>query len=202
MPVTLRDETSPLNNRSGSDRDFVLYYTTARERVGVNLVTHRTGDEDGYFMLLAAPDAAIAPQEIAAKDVVFVFDTSGSMAGEKIEQARKALLNLLGNLNPNDRFNIVTFSSDVRTFRDSLTPVSTHNVDAARTFTNEIKAVGGTNINDAAGRSLKMSRGERPHRLVFMTDGSHSRRNRYSQILKNVRARNLSAGTATQSECA
>jgi Ca-activated chloride channel family protein len=121
-------------------------------------VTHRSSDEDGYFMLLAAPDATIAPQEIAAKDVVFVFDTSGSMAGEKIEQARKALLNLLGNLNPNDRFNIVTFSSDVRTFRDGLTPVSTQNVEAARAFANEIKAVGGTNINDALEEALKMMR--------------------------------------------
>jgi Ca-activated chloride channel family protein len=176
IPATLRDETSTLNNRSGSDRDFVLYYTTARQRVGVNLVTHRGSDEDGYFMLLAAPDATVAPSEIAAKDVVFVFDTSGSMAGEKIEQARKALLNLLGNLNPNDRFNIVTFSSDVRTFREGLTPVSTQSVQAARAFTNEIKAVGGTNINDALTEAMKMFKASavqdgRPHQLIFMTDG-------------------------------
>ena len=68
-------------------------------------------------MLLVAPDAQVAAKEIAAKDVVFVFDTSGSMAGEKIEQARRALLTLLNNLNPNDRFNIITFSSDTRPFR-------------------------------------------------------------------------------------
>ena len=50
-------------------------------------------------MLLAAPDSAVAPKEIAAKDAIFVLDTSGSMEGEKIEQARRALLTLIGNLN-------------------------------------------------------------------------------------------------------
>ena len=60
--------------RGGSDRDFVLYLTTAQDKIGVNLITHESGGEDGYFMVLVAPDADIAPKEIAAKDVVFVFE--------------------------------------------------------------------------------------------------------------------------------
>lgn len=182
-------------NRTGSDRDFVLYFTTARGRVGVNLVTHKSGGEDGYFMLLAAPDATVSPQEIAAKDVVFVFDTSGSMSGEKIEQARRALLNLLGNLNERDFFNIVTFSSDVRPFRDRMTPVSAQAIDAARDFARDIKAVGGTNINDALLEALKLlptSPGfGRPQQIVFMTDGQPTvGETDVAQILKNVREAN------------
>jgi Ca-activated chloride channel family protein len=192
--VTLRRE-EPLPNprdNSGADRDFVLYYTADKARVGVNLITHQMAGEDGYFMLLAAPDSAVAPKDIPAKDAVFVLDTSGSMEGEKIEQARRALLTLIGNLNPNDRFNIVTFSSDVRTFRDGLIPASKENLDAARDWARAIKAVGGTNINDALVEGLKMlPQTERPQQMIFMTDGLPTvGETSIEQILKNARGAN------------
>ena len=159
--------------QSDDARDFVLYLTQSTNRVGVNLVTQKVSGEDGYFMMLAAPDPTLQAREIAAKDVVFTFDTSGSMEGQKIEQARKALLSLLGNLNANDRFNIVTFSSDVRTFRPELVASSTGNIQAARQFVQEIKAVGGTDIDEALQTSLKMFKpvSDHPQQLVFMTDG-------------------------------
>jgi Ca-activated chloride channel family protein len=185
-----RPQAGSTPDTAGAARDFVLYYTTSQARVGVNLITHREAGEDGTFMLLLAPDSQIAPEEIAAKDVVFVFDTSGSMSGEKIEQARKALLNLLGNLNPNDRFNIVTFSSATRSFRDGLTTASPDVLKAAREWAGNIKAVGGTNINEALLESIKMLRDSsaRPQQIVFMTDGQPTvGETNVEQILKNVR---------------
>lgn len=197
-------DTATPSQRGGSDRDFVLYYTVNKSRVGVNLVTYQPPAEDGYFMLLAAPDAAIKPQEIAAKDVVFVLDTSGSMEGEKIAQARRALLNLLGNLNPSDYFNIITFSSDVRTFRDDLNAVNPATIAAARNFIGAIKAVGGTNINDAMQEALKMLRAgsaaahSRPQQVIFMTDGEPTvGETDVTQILKNTRAANHASNTPT-----
>lgn len=176
----------------GDARDFVLYYTTSKNRVGVNLITHKEAGEDGYFMLLLAPDPQIAVREVAAKDVVFVFDTSGSMAGEKIEQARRALQNLLGNLNPDDRFNIVTFSSDVRQFRGGLVNATKENLDAARDWANRIKAVGGTNINEALLTATRMSdNAERPRQIVFMTDGQPTvGETNIDSILENTREDN------------
>jgi Ca-activated chloride channel family protein len=180
-------------------RDFVLYVSSSKSRIGLNIVTQQAPGEDPYFMLLAAPDPAVSAKEIAAKDVVFTFDTSGSMSGEKIEQARKALLNLLGNLNPNDRFNIVTFSSDVNPFRDSLVEANTRNVEAARQFAQGIKAVGGTNIDEALKTSLRMLRNtsidarmqSRPQQLVFMTDGQPTvGETNIEDILKNARQAN------------
>jgi Ca-activated chloride channel family protein len=195
--VTLRRDDNPQRDRSGTDgsgadRDFVLYYTADKARVGVNLITHQVAGEDGYFMLLAAPDSAVTPKEIPAKDAVFILDTSGSMEGEKIEQARRALLTLIGNLNPNDRFNIVTFSSDVRTFRDGLIPASKENLDAARDWARNIKAVGGTNINDALIEGLKMLPvADRPQQVIFMTDGLPTvGETSVEQILRNARAAN------------
>jgi Ca-activated chloride channel family protein len=194
IPMNSRDDRSTPRATSGSDRDFVLYYTTAKSKGGVNLITHKEAGEDGYFMMLVAPDPQIAAQEIAAKDVVFVFDTSGSMQGEKIEQSRKALLNLISNLNPNDRFNIVTFSSDTRTFRDGLTQADKSTLAAARDWIGNIKAVGGTNINDALIESLKLFQDRnvpagRARQLVFMTDGQPTvGETDIAQILKNVRS--------------
>lgn len=193
QPITLR-ENDPRNNRdlSGADRDFVLYYTADKGRVGVNLITHQMAGEDGYFMLLAAPDSAVAPKEIAAKDAVFVMDTSGSMEGEKIEQARRALLTLLSNLNPGDRFNVVTFSSDARTFRDAPIAATKENLDAAREWVKEIKAVGGTNINEALVTALKMlPNADRPQQVIFMTDGLPTvGETSIEQIIKNARNAN------------
>jgi Ca-activated chloride channel family protein len=185
--------TSAPESRDG--RDFVLYFTTGKARVGVSAVTYRPPGEDPYFMLLVAPDAKLAEKEIAAKDVVFVCDTSGSMSGEKIEQARRALESLLGNLNPADRFGVITFSSDVRRFRDALAPASKDNLDAARSWVREIKAVGGTNINDALLDAFQVlgprREGTRARQVVFLTDGQPTvGETSVPQILKNVREKN------------
>ncbi|MBW3638099.1 MAG: VWA domain-containing protein, partial [Armatimonadetes bacterium] len=157
---------------SGAERDFSLLWTRGGGKVSLQMLTYRGDEADGTFLLLAAPDPAIAAAEIEAKDVVFVFDTSGSMEGAKIEQARRALRTLLGNLNPKDRFNIVTFASSVQNFRDGLVDATPANLDSARRFADGIKAVGGTNISDALQSALKMTaKNGRAQQIVFMTDG-------------------------------
>jgi Ca-activated chloride channel family protein len=196
--------TNKHTDKQTAGRDFVLYYTANKSRVGVNVVTHQEAGEDGYFMLLAAPDPAIGDQEIAAKDIVFVCDTSGSMVGEKIEQARRALQTLLGTLNPNDRFSVVTFSSDVNSFRDTMVSADKTTLDAARKWAGDIKAIGGTNINDALIQALKLldKDSTRLQQIVFMTDGQPTVGERdIDQILKNIKTAN-SPASAAQKEAA
>lgn len=155
-----------------SNRDFSLLWTRGGERVGLNLFTSRNEGEDGTFLLLAAPDAALSRSQIEAKDVVFVFDTSGSMEGAKIEQARRALKTLLGNLGPQDRFGIVTFASGAQSFRETLIAASPANLSAARAFADRIQALGGTNISEALQSAFAMTqKSARPQQIVFLTDG-------------------------------
>jgi Ca-activated chloride channel family protein len=161
-----------------SERDFQLYYSVSEKEFGLNLLAHRRGDEPGYFMLMLAPKREIPREEIAPKDIVFVFDTSGSMSGAKIEQAKRALQFILNNLNPHDRFNIIRFNSEVEPFRKGLVEAAPASVEAARDFVAEIKAVGGTAIDDALAtsfESLPMTRlasdDGRRTMIVFMTDG-------------------------------
>ncbi|MGV3722791.1 MAG: VIT domain-containing protein, partial [Actinomycetota bacterium] len=96
-----------------ANRDFALYYTTSERAFGLNALAHRRPGQDGYAMLMLAPKADVASNEVQPKDVVVVFDTSGSMQGVKIDQARKAAQTIVGALTTRDRFNIVRYSSDV-----------------------------------------------------------------------------------------
>ncbi len=80
--------------------------------MGISLLTYRPDPaQPGYFVLLASPTLNKAAKPFP-KDVVFVMDTSGSMSGEKIEQARKALKYCIDTLNPEDRFDVVRFNTE------------------------------------------------------------------------------------------
>jgi Ca-activated chloride channel family protein len=151
------------------DKDFTLYYTVSEEDLGVNLLSYKERVEDGFFMLLVAPDVDVDAAQVVAKDVILVLDTSGSMEGEKIDQAKDALLFVLDNLNPEDRFNIVEFSTGVRTFADGLEPARQAR-DAAGWVRN-IRAGGGTDINRAMLEALDFTDRERPTVIIFLTDG-------------------------------
>jgi Ca-activated chloride channel family protein len=154
------------------DTDFSLYFAPEQDEVGVNLLTSKSGDEDGYFMLLAAPGVDVN-EKVLPKDVVFVLDTSGSMAGKKLEQAKKALQFCIENLNDNDRFEIVRFSSEVEPLFDKLVAATRSNRDKANDFVKELKPIGGTAIDDALKRALSLQKGRdgRPLVVVFLTDG-------------------------------
>ncbi len=103
---------------------FVLYYATDDQQVGASVVTHRELDEEGSFMLMLSPTVGsgtgqIQETDILPKDVVFCVDTSGSMLqGNKIDQAKEALKYCIEHLRTGDRFNIVDFSTTVRSFQE------------------------------------------------------------------------------------
>ncbi|UCH87461.1 MAG: VWA domain-containing protein, partial [Dehalococcoidia bacterium] len=151
------------------DKDFALYYTVSEEDLGVNLLSYQERGEDGFFMLLVAPNVEVDDAQILAKDVIFVLDTSGSMEGEKIEQAKDALLFVLDNLNPEDRFNIVEFSTGVRTYSNRLEPA--RQARDAADWVRDIRAGGGTDINRAMLEALGIADRERPTVVIFLTDG-------------------------------
>lgn len=151
------------------DRDFELYYTLSDEEFGVNLLTYREGGEEGFFLLLLAPQVEVRADEVVAKDVILILDTSGSMEGEKLSQAKEALRYVLEHLNPEDRFNIIAFSTGVSLYADGLQPAT--NSHEARGFIDGLAAVGGTNIHRALLEALEMAKGERPQIIVFLTDG-------------------------------
>jgi Ca-activated chloride channel homolog len=153
--------------------DFRLFYDVAAGPVGASVLSYRPADaDDGYFLLLAAPQFAAPDQAQTSKNVVFVLDRSGSMEGQKIEQAREALAFVLNNLREGDRFNVVVYDSSVETFRPELQVFNSETRAAAIGFVNGIYAGGSTNISGALSTGLAQFKdAEGPSYLLFLTDG-------------------------------
>jgi Ca-activated chloride channel homolog len=161
------------DRRTTLDKDFTVYYSVSDKEIGLNLVTYRPDPANpGYFMLLLAPKTTLQVDRIVERDVVFVVDTSGSMAGEKIKQARNALKYLVSKLNDGDRFNIVTFSSFAETWKKGLVSAKDLREEGLK-FSETLLAQGGTDIAGAfdAAASCLMTDPARPSYIVFMTDG-------------------------------
>ncbi|MCW3095246.1 MAG: uncharacterized protein JWL77_864 [Chthonomonadaceae bacterium] len=156
-----------------SDRDLTLFYSTSADDVGLSLLTYRSGDRDGYFMLLASPRVTVPKERILPKQVVFVLDRTGSMSGKKIEQARKSLLYCLGRLRPEDKFDVITFNESPDVLTRALMPASADNLVKARHFVENIEASGGTNIDDALRAAVDLIKDEpgKTKMIVFLTDG-------------------------------
>ena len=155
-----------------AQKDFLLYYSLSEKDFGISLITHREPGKEGYFLMLISPKLNISEQERIAKDVIFVFDTSGSMSGEKIEKAKAALHFGVESLSPRDRFNIVSFSGEEHLMKGSLVEAGKEAKQEARSFIDNLQAEGGTNINDSVVAALKQFQpGERPAMIVFVTDG-------------------------------
>ena len=153
------------------DRDFVLYYNLSEKEVGLSLITYKDHSGPGYFLLLISPKQELDPADIVPKDVTFVLDTSGSMKGDKLAQAKKALKYCIGALNARDRFNIIRFSTDSEKFRSGPVSPDRNNKDASFEFIDDMVARGGTNINDSLVEALGGADKKRPSIIVFITDG-------------------------------
>ncbi len=170
-------------------QDFELVYTQSNERFGLNLASYRAPDEqDGYFVLVAAPQLDVQKSEVVQKDFVFVLDRSGSMQGQKFDQAKDAVKKMLAALNPGDRFTVITFDDNVTPYSNEL--VSLDRRENAQQWVTNLQIAGGTNINAALLAALKTvdKSSNRPHIVVFLTDGQPSTGiTAIPQILDNAR---------------
>jgi Ca-activated chloride channel homolog len=153
------------------DTDFALYYSIG-ESEAFHLVTYRDpsdpSDPDGFFLVLLAPKPDVSSQPIP-KDVLLVLDHSGSMEGEKFSQVQQAAQYVLDHLNPQDRFDLVTFSTGVEAFAPGMRPAA--DAPAARTWLGQVSAEGSTDINRALLEAAALADPERPTYLLFLTDG-------------------------------
>ncbi len=153
------------------DTDFSLFYSLG-ESEAFHLFTYRDpsdpSDADGFFLMLLAPRPD-ADQARLAKDVILVLDHSGSMEGEKFQQAQAAARYILQHLNSQDRFGLVSFSSTVDLYANGLR--SADEAAEAVAWVNNISARGSTDINQALLDAVSMADKSRPTYLIFLTDG-------------------------------
>lgn len=156
-----------------NDADLQLFYSVSNDDLGLSLMTYREPGKDGYFLLMLSPRDDTSDREVVDKDIVFVLDTSGSMADEgKIEKAKAALLFGIRTLRDGDRFGLINFAGEEHLLESSLIRADASGKRRGEEFVSRLRATGGTNINDTLIASLRLfGRNDRPKMLVFMTDG-------------------------------
>ena len=157
----------------GAD-DFRLCFVADADDLGLRVLAHRPDpNDDGFFLLVGSPTGSAQPRKPVAKDVLFVLDASGSMRGEKIEQARAAVEYCVGKLSADDRFNVVAFGTEVSAMAAQPVRADKQAIARARDFLENIVARGRTNISGALAKALA---GEEKHGrmriVIFLTDGT------------------------------
>lgn len=154
----------------------------------ISLLANAPGNDDGFALITISPPA-VRPRAVP-RDVTFVLDVSGSMNGQKIEQARAAGKQLLRTLSPMDRFRLIDFSSDVRTFRDDFSYATRDNVRAAERYLDDLEAQGSTNISGALDEALSApTQSGRLPIILFLTDGQPTVGERDANVIANTAAK-------------
>ncbi len=159
--------------RAGNVRSVVtmLVPVRAAHAASVHVLAHAPDGEDGYVMITIAPPPP--SRTVTPRDVTFVLDVSGSMAGAKLEQAKAAGRALLHSLGTDDRFRLIAFSTDVQPFREEWQRATAANVRAAQAYLRELRANGSTNISGALEEALKYPlAADRLPVVLFLTDGA------------------------------
>ena len=176
------------------DRDFQFFYTAGAKDVGLTALTHRpAASNPGYFMLLVSPRSELSREQQVPRDIVLVLDTSGSMRGKRMTQARNALKYCLGNLQTQDRFAVINFATTVNKYTEKLLSATADEIAQAKKWVDGLEATGGTAINDALLTALELRSAEegRTFTIVFFTDGRPTiGETDADKILRNVLAKN------------
>ena len=170
-----------------ADRDFELNWTPVAESAPrAAWFTERRGDKTYGLLMIMPPDATGETRRIP-REAIFVIDTSGSMSGTSIAQAREALELAIDGLSPADRFNIIEFNSTARTLYPDARPATRENRAEARGWVRGLRAQGGTEMALALNLALNGGEsGERVRQVVFLTDGQVGNED---ELFKLIRAR-------------
>ncbi len=153
------------------DKNFVLYYSFSPDDIGLSFMNWE-GAEENTFMFLASPSYVSKKEKILNKNIIFVIDSSGSMNGKKMKQAKEAVRFVVNHLGEKDKFSLVDFDDGVNVFSSEIVAANPENRERALRFVDDIEDSGGTNINEALLQALKMVKaGERPNYVLFLTDG-------------------------------
>ena len=158
-----------------ANRDFLLEWRAQDTREPYSKLFKQTVGDDTYLLsMLTPPKADAADIPTRARESIFVIDTSGSMKGTSIRQARRALLLALDNLKPRDKFNIIRFSSDYSVFTPVAMFATPENISTARRWVKNLSAGGGTQMSPALTQALKAKGQDEEllRQIIFITDGS------------------------------
>ncbi len=166
-----------------ADKDFELVWEPVWQEQPEQLVFTEQFDGETYALMMLMPPEQ-RPGQRLPREIVFVIDTSGSMHGPALEQAKASLIMGLASLQPEERFNVIEFDSTTRSIFDEPVTASSANIGAAIDFIEQMDSDGGTNMAPALTQALA---GHAPEgfirQIVFATDGAVGNE---AQLLKYI----------------
>ncbi len=173
------------------DTDYKLYFSVSQKDIGLSVATFRNSGEDGFFLLNVSPGFP-KKDHFIPKDISFVLDVSGSMSGKKLNKAKSAIKFCINNLGKGDRFEIIKFSTEAESLFRMLREANSDNRRKAIKFVDDLRAIGGTNVEEALSEALKKNKKDnRPYIIVFITDGKPTiGETDENKIVKMIREKN------------
>ena len=157
-----------------ANRDFVVEWQT-RSTAAPEATVFMSGMDDEKFamIMVVPPNVEELDRESIPRDLVFVIDTSGSMHGTSIEQAKDAILFALDRLGSGDRFNVIRFADDTEALFPNVQRFDANTLRRARAYVGSFRAQGGTMMGPALERAFEGAAAqERLRQIVFLTDGA------------------------------
>ncbi len=198
---------SLINNSVLLDRDFVLTWQVSQGNAPKAAFFQMADESFNYGLLMVMPPVA-RQGEIIAKDVTYIIDTSGSMGGVAIKQAKQALYAALDILNTDDSFNIIAFSNNAKKLFQRSLSVTPKNITIAKHWLQKLSAGGGTNMYPAIKQALHVNTEEssaksKYRQVIFITDGSVANEQELFTLIENnlanTRLHTIGIGSAPNS---
>ncbi len=169
-PSVAKITLDPSESRGGN-RDYVLRYRLDGDRIQSGLLLFE-GKKENFFLLMMQPPKRIAKADIPGREYIFIVDVSGSMHGFPLEISKKLMANLIGNLRPTDRFNVLLFSGGSSVMAEESLAATQENVARAIQLIDRQRGGGGTELLPALKRALSLKKAENTSRtIVIATDG-------------------------------
>lgn len=160
-----------LDGKTIDNKDFVLRYRLSGSATQAGLLAHQDG-RGGFFSVQLEPPAVPAVKDVAAREMVFVLDTSGSMDGEPIAASKAFMKHALNHLHPNDTFRIIHFSNNAKEYTTVPVTATPENIRQGLSYVESLTADGGTEIPPAIEQAFAKPPLKDSLRLVvFLTDG-------------------------------
>jgi len=153
------------------DRDYILRYRLTGDKIDTGLLLYE-GEEENFFLMMMQPPKKVKEEAIPPREYTFIVDVSGSMDGFPLEISKSLMRDLIGNLKPSDRFNVVTFASGMGLFSKTSKKASARNVSSAIQYIDNQDGRGGTELLPALETALSLpTRKGLSRTVVLATDG-------------------------------
>jgi Ca-activated chloride channel homolog len=166
-----RAAVSLVNKNTIPNKDFVLSWQVASDKLQSGYLTNKEG-ESGYFTLMVMPPKKVTTANVAPKEMIFLIDCSGSQSGAPLQKAKETMQYILDNMNPQDTFQIISFSDHLRIFGEHPLSVNPDMRKKAKAFIDKLEANGGTWMGPAVEKACSIPPDDHRLRIVtFMTDG-------------------------------